>query len=276
VAAGLVVVVIVAVMLVGVPGGKGSPGPSPATGTYRLPASAVAAVEAVPVRALVGNARAQLGGGQVTAPEKLPPGAPRLSARGHPEVVFVCAEYWRLCAAERWALVMALSKFGMFGNLAGTTSSSRDASPSTPTFSFYGATYSSRYLTLVTRELETNRYNPAAREYPLLQFPTQQEMRLISDWDVAPYTTKTASIPFAYLGGGFILTGAQYDASAISRMKFPAAAKIMTSGKTAVSRLVEAAAGYLVGDLCALTHDQPRSVCAQVPPSLIGITTSAG
>jgi len=129
-------------------------------------------------------------------------------------------------------------------------------------------------LTLVTDELETNKYIPAAREYPLLQAPTRQEMSMITTWDVAPYTTKTGSIPFAYLGGRFLLTRAQYDASAISQMNFRTAARMMTSGKSAVSRHAEAAAGYLIGDLCALTHDQPASVCSQVPSSLAGITTS--
>ena len=277
---GLIAVTIAAFLLASLLGGKGSAQPAPADGahpqpakgTYLLPANAVSQVEAVPVSALAGNATAQLGRGQVTAPEKLPPGAPRLSSGGHPEIMFICAEYWPQCAAERWAFVMALVKFGTFSNLPGTTSLAREADPGTPTFSFYRAGYSSKYLTLVTDELETNTYIPAASEYPLLQFPTRQEMNMISTWDVAPYTAKTGSIPFAYIGGKFIVTSAQYNAGAIASMNFATAARIMTSGTSAVSKQVEAAAGYLVGDLCALTHDQPASVCSQLPPSLIGIT----
>lgn len=284
-------VVIITFVLISVLGGPGSARPAPAlsakpaparsaepapaAGTYQLPANAVSAVEGVPVSALVGNATAQLGGGQVSPPEKLPLKAPQLSSGGHPEIMFICAEYWPQCAAERWALVMALSKFGTFTSLTGTTSSARDASPSTPTFSFYGATYSSKYLSLVTDELETNTYSTLADEYPLLQFPTRQEMSMISTWDVAPYTTKASSIPFAYMGGKFLITGAQYDASAISQLNFQTAAETMTSGKSTVSEDAEAAAGYLVGDFCALTHDQPAPVCSQVPSSLVGITTSS-
>ena len=107
---------------------------------------------------------------------------------------------------------MALAKFGTFSNLLGTTSSAREADPGTPTFSFYRAGYSSKYLTLVTDELETNKY-VGDGEYPLLQFPTRQEMNMISTWDVAPYTAKAGSIPFAYIGGKFIVTSAQYNAA---------------------------------------------------------------
>ncbi len=284
-AGGLAVVVIAAVVLASNLGGKGGPGAAPAqggpyrppsaTGTYRLPAGAVSRVEGILVSALIANARAQLGRDQVTPPEKLPPGAPPLSLGGHPEIMFICAEYWSKCAAERWALVMALSKFGTFTTLKGTTSSAAGTSPKIPTFSFYGATYSSRYLILVTDELETNT-DVGEGEYPLLQPPTTQEMAMMNAWDRAPYTTITLSLPFAYIGGRFLLTTAQYDASAISQMSFQAAASIISSGTSAVARHAEAAAGYLVADFCALTRGQPARVCSQAPSSLTGITASPG
>lgn len=284
-AGGLAAVAIAAVALAGNLGGQGAPGAAPAkgapwrppsaTGTYQLPAGAVSLVEGVPVSALIASAQAQLGRGQVTPPEKLPAAAPKLSSGGRPEIMFICAEYWSKCAAERWALVMALSKFGTFTTLKGTTSSATAASPKTPTFSFYGATYSSKYLTLVTDELETNT-DVGGGEYPLLQPPTAQEMTMMKAWDRAPYTTINTSLPFAYMGGKFLLTTAQYDASAISRMSFKAAASIMSSGTGQVSRHAEAAAGYLVADFCALTRDQPARVCSQAPSSLTGITASPG
>jgi hypothetical protein len=282
-AGGLAAVVIAAVALASNLVGKPGPGPAPAegapyrppsvTGTYQLPAGAVSRVEGVPVSAVIASAQAQLGRGQVTPPEKLPAAAPKLSSGGRPEIMFICAEYWYKCAAERWALVMALSKFGTFTTLKGTTSAAAGASPKTPTFSFYGAAYSSKYLTLITDELETST-DVGHGEYPLLQPPTSQEMTMMNAWDRAPYTTIKTSVPFAYIGGKFLLTTAQYDASAISQMSFQAAASIISSGTGPVSRHAEAAAGYLVADFCALTRDQPARVCSQVPSSLTGITAS--
>jgi hypothetical protein len=282
-AGGLAAVVIAAVAVASNLGGKAGPGPAlaqggpyrppSATGTYQLPAGAISRVEGVPVSALIASARAQLSHGQVIAPEKLPPAAPPLSSGGRPEIMFICAEYWSKCAAERWPLVMALSKFGTFTTLKGTTSSATGTSPKTPTFSFYGATYTSKYLTLVTDELETNT-DVGEGEYPLLQPPTTQEMTMMNAWDRAPYTTIRLSLPFAYVGGKFLLTTAQYDASAISQMSFQTAASTMSSGTSAVSRNAEAAAGYLVADFCALTRDQPTRVCSQVSSSLTRVTAS--
>ena len=57
-------------------------------------------------------------------------------------------------------------------------------------------------------------------------------------------------------------------------MSFHTAVRVMTSGQSAISNHVQAAAGYLLGDFCALTQEQPRPVCSQVPFSLIGITNS--
>jgi hypothetical protein len=280
---GLAAAAIAAVALVSSLAGHGGAEPVPAesapyrppsaAGTYRLPAGAVSLVAGVPVSALMANAQAQLGRGQVTPPQKLPSAASPLSSGGRPEIMFICAEYWSKCAAERWALVMALSKFGTFINLKGTTSSATGPSPKTPTFSFYGAAYSSRYLTLVTDELETNT-DEGGGEYPLLQPPTPQEMTIMNAWDRAPYTTINTSLPFAYIDGRFLLTTAQYDASSISQASFQVAASIMSSGARAVSRHAEAAAGDLVAVFCSVTHGQPAPICSQVPSSLAAITTS--
>ena len=272
---GGVLVVIVAFVMVGVLGanGSGANGGKTAPDAYPIPADLLAQVERVPVSDLVRNAEEATAGG-ARPPEKLPSSAPRLSSGGHPEIIFVCAEYWRLCADERWPMVMALSKFGTFSKLSRTTSSSVDKDPNTPTFSFYGVKYTSKYLTIVTDEEETSAYNSAAGEYPLLQAPTLQELRLINTWDVAPYSTEDGLLPFAYIGGRFLQVGAQYDASAISNRKFKNAVAIMTSGKSSVSKDAEAAAGYLIGDLCALTQRQSVPVCSHVPPKLVGTGTS--
>ena len=188
--------------------------------------------------------------------------------------MYIGAQFCGSCAGERWALVMALSKFGTFKNLSGTTSSASDIHPGGPTFSFYGATYTSRYLSFVTDEESPTAINRSTSSYESVQTLTEQEHNIITAWDVAPYTTQSGSIPFVDIGGEFLLTGVQYDANAIAQMSFRTAAGVMTSGKSAVSKHVEAAAGYLLGDFCALTQEQPAPVCSQVPSSLIGMATS--
>ncbi len=210
-----------------------------------------------------------------TPPQALPAGTKLLMVDGKPEILYVGAEYCPFCAAERWAMVMALSKFGTFTGLKGTTSSAIDVHPSTPTFSFYGSTYKSPYISFVPVEIQTNTYSASLGDYPTLQTPTSEQNALMAKWDVSPYTTENGSIPFVYFGGKYLVTGAQYVAAPISGKSFETAVPYMTSGTNATSRAAEAAAGYLVGDILAMTHDQPASIAAQVPASLKGITTSS-
>jgi hypothetical protein len=170
---------------------------------------------------------------------------------------------------------MALSKFGTFKTLSGTTSSDAAVHPGGPTFSFYGATYTSRYLSFVTDEENPSAVHQSASSFGSVQTLTEQEHNIITSWDVAPYTAQSGSIPFVDIGGEFVLTGVQYEAGAISQMSFRTATGVMTSGKSAVSHHVDAAAGYLLGDICAVTRQQPSYVCAQVPSRLVGVTTSS-
>ena len=160
---------------------------------------------------------------------------------------------------------MALSKFGTFKTLSGTTSSDAAVHPGGPTFSFYGATYTSRYLSFVTDEENPSAVHQSASSFGSVQTLTEQEHNIITSWDVAPYTAQSGSIPFVDIGGEFVLTGVQYEAGAISQMSFRTATGVMTSGKSAVSHHVDAAAGYLLGDICAVTRQQPSYVCRAGP-----------
>ena len=99
------------------------------------------------------------------------------------------------------------------------------------------------------------------------------------DWDTHAFhsvvtNTGRFTIPTGK-AGKYLLTGTQYDASPLSGKQWDAAARYITSGTNATSKAVEAAAGYLIGDLCVLTHNQPAAVCSQVPAVLKGITTSS-
>lgn len=267
---GLAVIIIAAIVVTSFVSG-----PSTAPGSFSIAPSQVALVTGVPVKSMVSSAEACMKSSacfdQTTGaipPYKLPAKNPTLMANGRPEIVYVGANFCPFCAGERWSMVMALSKFGTFSHLSGTTSSSTDVNASTPTFTFYGSKYSSKYLAFLTDEQETNTQQP-------LQAPTALEQRLINKWDVSPYTTQSGSIPFAYLGGRFLVTGIQYDASSIAGTAWLTAAENITSGTTPVSKHAEAAAGFLVGDICAMTNGKPASVCSQVPPNLKGVSTSS-
>ena len=62
-------------------------------------------------------------------------------------MVFVGAEFCPYCALERWALVVALFRFGTFSNLGQTiSSSSTDVYPGLQSWSFKDSTFTSSSL----------------------------------------------------------------------------------------------------------------------------------
>ena len=95
----------------------------------------------------------------------------------------------RTARTERWALVLALSRFGSFSDLGLTTSSSTDVYPNTPTFSFHGSTYSSQYLAF--DGVETTSNVPNADGYAALDTPTAEEQALQGKYDAPPTSPRT-------------------------------------------------------------------------------------
>jgi hypothetical protein len=269
---GVVVVMIVLLIVLSL-GGTTSPKVHVGSDSYALSASLINEVTGVPVSALVASAKTEPSG--TAPPQELPAKNALLTQGGKPEILYMGGEYCPYCAAERWALVMALSKFGTFSGLRGTTSSATDVYASSPTFSFYGSSYTSKYLSFVPVELYTNIAN--SNGWGTLQKPTAEQSALLNKWDAPPYTSasEAGGIPFVYLAGRYVLTGPQFVAPALSGKQFEDAAAYLTSGKNSGSKDAEAAAGYLVGDFCAITHKQPAGVCSQVPASLIGINMSS-
>ena len=121
-------------------------------------ASVVSNVTSVPASTLdtVGN-----GSGAVTAKPTTISGT-ALTANGKPEMLYMGAEYCPYCAAERWAMIVALSRFGTFSGLATVHSAAANGAgnaepyPNTPTWTFVHATYTSKYLTFTPVEEQTN------------------------------------------------------------------------------------------------------------------------
>src|SRR5712671_6765504 len=111
----VVVVVAVALGLVlannggGSPSSSGTASPGP-TGTAL--AAVTSQVTSVPAATLD-----QVGAGQgvSTLPTRITGAA--LTSGGKPEMLYIGAEYCPYCAAERWAMIVALSRFGTFSGL---------------------------------------------------------------------------------------------------------------------------------------------------------------
>lgn len=112
--------------------------------------------------------------------------------------IYIGAEYCPFCAAERWAIVMALSHFGNWSNLQPIYSAPPQIEPNypnIPTYTFVNAIYKSNQIAFWSVEL-TNRYNNVS-----LQKMNSIEQQLFNTYD------PSGSIPFISVGGIYFRIG---------------------------------------------------------------------
>src|SRR5262249_44166572 len=139
----------------------------------------------------------KVGAGQTTSKPTTISGTP-LTSGGKPEMLYMGAEYCPYCAAERWAMVVALSRFGTFSGLAATHSAAKNGQgqaepfPNTATWTFANTHFTSNYLTFTPVEMNTNVPDPSTGGYTTLQTPTAQQQALLTKYDAA----NNGAIPF--------------------------------------------------------------------------------
>jgi hypothetical protein len=222
---------------------SGHPAPQAATTTSTATAAQVVArATAVPASTF-----AAIGTGGTAAQAQSVPGGGTLTVGGKPEVLYLGAEYCPYCAAQRWPLVLALSRFGTFTGLDLTESSATDVYPSTNTFTFLHATYTSAYLAFTSVELYDRDQQP-------LQAPTDAEQQLLNG-------PGQGGIPFIDLGGTVMLRSSGYTPQILAGMTWPQIAAALTNTASPAAQAIVGAANRITGQLCDLTHDQPAAVC---------------
>ncbi len=189
---------------------------------------------------------------------------PLKGATGKPEFFYAGAEYCPFCAAERWSVVVALSRFGTFSKLNQTTSSSTDVYPSTPTFTFYQSAYTSQYIDFVSIESTTNQ-SDGNGGYTPLQSPTADQQQLITKYDGPPYLSSANSIPFIDIGNQMVMQGANYSPQVLSGLSWNDIANDLSNETSGVTQGIVGSANYLTAAICQTTNQQPASVCTADP-----------
>ena len=231
-------------------------------------ASVVTNVTSVPASTLdtVGT-----GGGSVTATPTTISGT-ALTANGKPEVLYIGAEYCPYCAAERWAMIVALSRFGTFSGLATVHSAAANGAgtaepyPNTPTWTFVHATYTSKYLTFTPVEEQTNIPDSANGSYTTLQTPSKAQQALVTKYDSA----SGGAIPFVDFGNKYLISGASYNAGVLAGLSWATIGADLSNPNSAVAKAVDGTANYITAAICQLTGNQPASACTATVKSLEG------
>jgi thiol-disulfide isomerase/thioredoxin len=168
---------------------------------------------------------------------------------GHPEVFYLGAEYCPYCAAERWPMIIALSRFGTFSGIKTTSSSSSDIYPNTPTFTFHGTTYTSQYVDFVSVETTDRDRNP-------LESPTSAQQALVNQYD------SSGSIPFVDFGNRYAFSGAMYLPDVLGGMSWQAVADSLAQPGSPQAKAILGSANLITAAVCRLTADQPAPVCS--------------
>jgi len=113
-------------------------------------------------------------------------------------VFFMGAEYCPYSAAERWAIVRSLQKFGQWQGLKQTISAARDQPfLNLPTYDFTEATYNSPHIEFVAREIKDREFKP-------FQKLLKTEEKIVRKHD------PKKEIPFLLLGGRFMQIGSGF------------------------------------------------------------------
>ncbi|GCF07918.1 DUF929 family protein [Dictyobacter arantiisoli] len=185
---------------------------------------------------------------------------------GKPQVFYMGGEFCPYCGAQRWAMIVALSRFGTF-----TTAPSPLVSGelSVPTFSFFNSAYKSDYIDFVPVEVSDNSQpNPKP-----LQKLTPEQQQLVNTYDAPPYTSAASagSFPFISVGNQYVSAGAYFPHDILIGNTHDYIVSQLQDPTTDISRAVLGSANYLTAQICKITNNQPGSVCNADPiPSLQG------
>ncbi len=176
-----------------------------------------------------------------------------LTANGKPRVLYIGAEFCPYCAAERWAMITALSGSGP-SPISGSPSSSTDVYPSTATLSFHGATYTSTLLSFTGVEQTTNISNGSGGYTPL-DTVAAADAALLTKYDTQQ------SIPFVDFGNTYMVVGSSYLLDSLKGLTQSQIAAKMLKPTSAVAQNVVGAANMISAVLCKMTNGQPAAVC---------------
>jgi thiol-disulfide isomerase/thioredoxin len=255
-----VLAIVVAFIAIKLATGPAKAGPS---GAVKTAAAVTQGIASVPVATLntVGK-----GTTYANAIQTIRTKAPALTQGGKPQLVYVGAEYCPYCAAERWALTTALSRFGTFSGLGLIHSSTTDVDPNTPTLTFYKSSYTSKYIVFTTTEAQT-----VTRA--TLQHTTALDNQLMGKYDIPPYVPTTKyddSFPFVDFGNKYVIDGASYDPGLLAGKTWTQVAAALKDPSSPIAKGADGAANLITAAVCKLTGNQPATACTPTVQSLQG------
>ena len=164
-------------------------------------------------------------------------------------VFFMGAEYCPYCAAERWAIVRALQKFGQWNGLRQTMSAARDEQfLNLPTYDFTEATYTSAHIEFTAREIKNREFKP-------LQKLLKTEEKLVRKFNPGK------EIPFLLIGGRFMQIGAGFTPKIFIGHTFRQTETELKKVESEIRKTIDAEASVIAALLCV--SGLPPELCKE-------------
>ena len=182
----------------------------------------------------------------------------RASVHGGPPrtvVFFYGAEFAPYAAAERWPLVLALSRFGTFDQLGLMQSSPTSAFANLNTFTLWQARYSSKYLTLEHVE-RYSALNPTGGRYLRLEKPDARQAAAVKSYSSSP-----TNFALLDVGNRWVLNGSSFAPPALAGMTQSQVAAVLTSPTSPLTQAVIGSANEISAAICSADGQAPASVC---------------
>jgi hypothetical protein len=172
-----------------------------------------------------------------------------------PVVYFYGAEFAPYAASERWAVVVALSRFGTFTQLGLMQSSASVAFPDLSTFTFAHVAYASDLVDLQTIERYGSQDLTGAG-YTSFQKPSTRQAAAVSDYDPSGST-----FPLLDIANRFTLLGSSYTPSVLAGLSQSQIAADLAYPQSPVAQAVIASANEISAAICTVTGQLPTAVC---------------
>jgi hypothetical protein len=186
-------------------------------------------------------------GTAIAAPESIQ-GGTALDAHGKPTLLYIGAEFCPFCAAQRWALVEALSRFGTFHGLKQITSSEDKIS----TFTFTDATYTSKYLNFDAKEQAGQNREPLQK---LTSVENTQWNKYLLPGQSGP------GYPFLDFNGSYVSPAPMIDPKVVIGKTWSQIAGSLKTESSPVAQAINGAANLTTAAICKLTNNQPATAC---------------
>ncbi|MGP0030244.1 MAG: DUF929 family protein [Acidimicrobiales bacterium] len=172
-----------------------------------------------------------------------------------PVVFFYGAEFAPYAAAERWPVIVALSRFGTIWPVGLMQSSDSVAFAGTSTFTFWHTRYASPFIDLQAVE-RYSALNPTGNGYTTLETPTSRQAAAVAVYD-APDTT----FPLLDVANRYVLTGSSFSPSVLAGLSQAQIVSDLAIPTSPVTEAIVASANEISAAICTVTNDRPASVC---------------